>query len=76
MTFACVIIFALVHVTAGQTTHGPDEVKDSVSELKDMVKALQQQVSAIHSTLLTQQTLSIDQICRNITSSLGKLHPV
>lgn len=75
MTFACVIIFALVHATVGQTTHDPGEVKDSVSELKDMVRALQQQVSAIHSTLLTQQTLSIDQICRNITSSLAVQDP-
>ena len=78
MAFLLVIISAIFCVTAlAQTpisiTHGPgDEVKDSVSQLKAMVTSLQQQVSAIHSTLLTQQTMSIDEICKTITSTLGR----
>ncbi|KAH3827994.1 fibrinogen C domain-containing protein 1-A-like [Dreissena polymorpha] len=64
----------LLRPMAAQTTQA-----SSVDELKNMLLGLQNQVAAIHSTLLTQQTMSISDVCRVIggaTAIQGPADPI
>lgn len=44
------------------------ELRLMVQTLQTQTQALQAQIAAIHSTLLTQQTMSIDEVCQAISN--------
>ncbi|XP_060557149.1 ficolin-3-like [Ruditapes philippinarum] len=68
---------------SGNVQHAVSGDAQTVQELKLMLQtlhtqtqSLQSQIAAIHSTLLTQQTMSVDDICKLISSTKAASDPV
>jgi len=73
--YACILVWTGLIIGTPWTSAGlglamaQTSGSSEISDLKLMVQTLQQQVSAMHNTLLTQQTMSVDQVCNMMGGS-------
>ncbi|XP_045166315.1 fibrinogen C domain-containing protein 1-like [Mercenaria mercenaria] len=57
------------NVVSGSDANNIQGLKLMMQTLQTQTQVLQSQISAIHSTLLTQQTMSVDEICKIISNT-------